>query len=101
MANNDTSSPRRKRTASEDNSDDEFNEIEALCEKVVELYHNERKAKEARRAKTGLTSAASERDTEAERSQRAETSEASSSAQSETGSESVYKVSLTRLTGGP
>ena len=95
MASNDSSPQRRERTASENNSDVEYDEIETLCDKVEELYNNERKAEEARRAKR---SESSEGNTEAERTQRAETSEASSSAQSETGSESDYEVSLTRLT---
>ena len=98
MASNDTSSPRRKRTASEDNSDDEFDEIETLREKGVELYHNEKKAEEARRAKTQQTSTSSESEPEAKKARRAETSEARSSDQSETGSESDHKVLLMCLT---
>ena len=95
MASDDTSPQKRKRTVSEGNSDDEF---ETLCKKVVELYPNERKAEEARRAKAGRTSASSESGTEAEKAQRAGTGEASSSGQSVTGSESDHKVSLTCLT---
>ena len=98
MASNHTSPPRRKRTASENDSDNEFDEIETLCEEVVELYKIEKKAEEARRAETGQTGAASESETEAERAQRAGTGEASSSDQSVTGSESDYKISLTRFT---
>ena len=58
MASNDTSPPRKERTASEDNSDDEFDEIKTVCEKVVEFYNNEKKAEEAGRSETGQMSAA-------------------------------------------
>ena len=58
MASNDTSPPRRERTASEEYSDDEFDEIETHCNKVVELYNIEKKAEEARRSETGRMTAA-------------------------------------------
>ena len=53
-----TSPPRRKRTASEEYSDDEFDEFETLCNKVVELYNIEKKAEDARRSETGQMTAA-------------------------------------------
>ena len=99
MASNDTSPPSKKRTESEDDSDNEFNDIEALCEKVVELFQNEKmqRVEEARRAATEQTSPASEGGTEPERAQRAGFGETSSSDQRETGSGSDYKDQLKRL----
>ena len=88
---------RRKRTATENDSDNEFDEIETLCEEVVELYNTEKKAEEVRRAETGQTSLLSESETEAKRAQRAGTDKMSSSDQSEPGNESDYKVLLTSL----
>ena len=58
MASNDTSPPRKERTTVENYSDDEFDEIETVCEKVVEFYNNEKKAEEARKIETRQMSAA-------------------------------------------
>ena len=56
MASNEAP-PRRERTSSEEYSDDEFDEIETHCNKVVELYNIEKKAEEARTSETGQMTA--------------------------------------------
>ena len=58
MASNDTSPPKRERTASENDSDNDFDEIITLCEEVVELNIIQKKAEEARRSETGQMTAA-------------------------------------------